>query len=192
MEILQHVDKFLYLAQDNFIFSLLLGFLFSYIESFIPMIPIMVVGAANGAIHGLAVGFGITWIGSCLGAFSVFIILKHIMGRKFFTKIMEKNNRFNKMIFKVKKSDFKFLFVFYTLPFLPSSLTTLAASYCRIDIKRFLPPMIAGKFLMLFLVSYVGSDYKNFINKPIKMIIAIVVIVIVYLLGKKIEAKMSI
>lgn len=191
MEILQNVDKLLYMAQDNMILSLVSGFFLAYIESFIPMIPILVIGAANGAIHGLFVGFAITWWGSCTGAFSVFLILKHIMGREFFTRLMGKNNKFNKMIARVKKSDFKFLLLFYTLPFLPSSLTTLAAAYAKIDLKRFLPPMVAGKFLMLFSISYMGSDYHNFIKNPSKLAVTLVVFVVVYFLGKKIESKMD-
>ena len=80
MEILQNVDKLLYMAQDNMVLSIISGFFLAYIESFIPMIPILVIGAANGAINGLFLGFAITWLGSCAGAFSVFLILKEITG----------------------------------------------------------------------------------------------------------------
>lgn len=191
MEILQNVDKLLYMAQDNMVLSIISGFFLAYIESFIPMIPILVIGAANGAINGLFLGFAITWLGSCAGAFSVFLILKHLMNRSFFTKLMDKNNKFNKMIAKVKKSDFKFLLLFYTLPFLPSSLTTLAAVYCKIDVKRFLPPMVAGKFMMLFTISYLGSDYHKFVKNPSKLVVTLLVFILVYLIGKKVESKMD-
>lgn len=191
MEILQNVDKLLYMAQDNMVLSIISGFFLAYIESFIPMIPILVIGAANGAINGLFLGFAITWLGSCAGAFSVFLILKHLMNRSFFTRLMDKNNKFNKMIAKVKKSDFKFLLLFYTLPFLPSSLTTLAAAYCKIDVKRFLPPMVAGKFMMLFTISYLGSDYHKFVKNPSKLVVTLLVFILVYLIGKKVESKMD-
>ena len=177
MEILQNVDKLLYMAQDNMVLSIISGFFLAYIESFIPMIPILVIGAANGAINGLFLGFAITWLGSCAGAFSVFLILKHLMNRSFFTKLMDKNN--------------KFLLLFYTLPFLPSSLTTLAAAYCKIDVKRFLPPMVAGKFMMLFTISYLGSDYHKFVKNPSKLVVTLLVFILVYLIGKKVESKMD-
>ena len=51
--------------------------------------------------------------------------------------------------------------------------------------------MVAGKFMMLFTISYLGSDYHNFVKNPSKLAVTLLVFILVYLIGKKVESKMD-
>ena len=51
--------------------------------------------------------------------------------------------------------------------------------------------MVAGKFMMLFTISYLGSDYHKFVKNPSKLVVTLLVFILVYLIGKKVESKMD-
>ncbi len=186
---MQYIEHILYFARDFWILSIVLGFLAAYIESFIPALPLMAIAAVNAAINGFVVGFIVSWLGSCAGTISVFIIAKKLMGTKFFEK--HRSDKLTEMVEKVKKMEFKAIFIFYTIPVIPSSLITLASSYCKIDYKEFIPPMMSGKFLMMFLVSYIGSDVIGFFKSPIKIAVVLITSVVAYFLATKVKKDLE-
>lgn len=180
---MQYIEQILYWAGDNIILSLVLGYLAACIESFIPALPIMAIAAINAAINGLAGGFLVSWLGSCTGVVIVFLLVKRLAHKDFFQK--RKTQKVEKIIHKVKKSQFKVVFLFYTIPVLPSSLMTIAAAFCDIKLKDFVVPMMFGKFLMMFTASYIGSDLVGFIHSPLKIFVVAIIVIGSYLLANK-------
>lgn len=190
---MQYIEHVLYLAKDYCFLSITLGFLATFIESFIPALPLMAIVAINAAINGFIVGFVTSWLGSCVGTVVVFYIIKKIFDTEFFQKywLLKVKYKLDGMIRKVKNSEFKALFVFYAIPVLPSSLLTLASAMCEIEYKVFIPPMMFGKFLMMFCVSYVGSDITGFLKNPLKIVVVLGMTVVSYIIANKMKKDME-
>lgn len=191
---MQYIEQVLYLAKDYWLLSIILGFLAAFIESFIPAIPLMAIAAINAAINGFIVGFLTSWLGSCMGTVAVFCIIKKIFNTDFFKKhwLIKLKDKLDAMVRKVKKSEFKALFIFYAIPVLPSSLLTLASAICEIEYKVFIPPMIFGKFLMMFCVSYIGSDLRGLIKNPIKIAVVVFMGLVSYIIANKMKKDMEV
>ena len=48
-----------------------------------------------------------------------------------------------------------------------------------------------GKFLMMFLASYIGSDFVGFIQSPLKILVVTIIVVGSYLLANKMKKDMD-
>ena len=190
---MQYIEHILYLAKDYWMLSIILGFMAAFIESFLPALPLMAIAAINAAINGFIVGFITSWLGSCVGTIAVFYVIKRIFDTEFFQKhwVLKMKDKLDGMIKKVQSSEFKALFVFYAIPVLPSSLLTLASAICEIEYKVFIPPMMFGKFLMMFWVSYVGSDITGFLKNPVKIAVVIGMTVASYVIANKMKDDME-
>lgn len=190
---MQYIEHILYLAKDYWLLSITLGFLAAFIESFIPALPLMAIAAINAAINGFIVGFITSWLGSCVGTIAVFFVIKKVFDTEFFQKhwLLKAKDKLDGMIKKVQNSEFKALFVFYAIPVLPSSLLTLASAMCEIEYKVFIPPMMFGKFLMMFWVSYVGSDITGFLKNPLKIAVVLAMTVGSYIIANKMKKDME-
>lgn len=186
---MQYIEHILYWAGDNIVLSLVLGYLAACIESFIPALPIMAIAAINAAINGLVGGFLVSWLGSCTGAIIVFLLVKKLAHKEFLLK--RRTQKVENIINKIERSQFMVIFLFYTLPVLPSSLMTIAAGFCDIKVKDFVPPLMFGKFLMMFLASYIGSDFVGFIQSPLKILVVTMIVVGSYLLANKMKKDMD-
>ncbi|MDY5435406.1 TVP38/TMEM64 family protein [Peptostreptococcus porci] len=176
------INNILYLAKDYFIISILISFFAAFLESFIPALPLLAIVATSAAVNGLVAGFVATWLGSSVGTICVFIFLKKLLKLEMFAKLRKKfeSDKFFKASKILEEKGFLGIFAFYTFPFLPSSLLTVASSLCNISYKIFIPPMMFGKFLMMFLISYVGSDIKGFIHSPVKIVVVTLITIATY------------
>lgn len=182
---MQYIEQFLYWAGDYFILSMFFGFLAAYIESFIPALPIMAIAAVNAAINGLVPGFLVSWLGTCAGVISVFLLVKKLVHLDFFQK--RKTKKVENIIYKIQKSQFMVIFLFYTIPVLPSSMMTIAAAFCDINLKDFVVPMLFGKFLMMFMASYIGSDIEGFIHSPLKICVVSIIVIVSYWMANRMK-----
>nr|WP_314277847.1 VTT domain-containing protein [uncultured Peptostreptococcus sp.] len=180
-----YIEQLLYWAGDNHILSMGFGFFAACIESFIPALPLLAIGAINSAVNGLIGGFLATWLGSSSGEVIVFLLIKKLKDRSFFSKF--RTDRVNDIINKIEKSQFIVIFIFYTIPVLPSSLMTIGAGFYGVKFKDFIIPMLFGKFIMMFVVSYIGSDITSIINHPIKVFLIILLLLISYYLAGRIK-----
>lgn len=51
---------------------------------------------------------------------------------------------------------------------MPGCLVTIASAFGK-RFKDFVPAMLAGKFVMFIVISYVASDIEGFITSPLKI-----------------------
>lgn len=188
---MQYIEHALYFAQDYYVLSAILGFAAAFIESFIPALPLLAIVGINAAIDGFVIGFLITWLGSCVGTITVYTLLRHFFSNHWLEKKRRESPKVDQLVRKIEKNEFKALFLFYAIPVLPSSLFTIAAAICEIEFKEFVPPMMFGKFLMLFVGAFVGSDIQDFIHSPMKIVVVIVMTIVSYFVAKKVKKEME-
>lgn len=187
---MQYLQALQNLVQDYLLLSIMVGFLGSFVESFIPMLPLVAIVTANAALFGMLKGFLISWLGSVTGTICLFLLVSRISQN---SKILEKikNEKIKKAILWVDKKGFKLLFVAYACPFLPACVITISSAITKAHKTNFMSAVLSGKFIMFLVVSYVGQDIYGFITSPIKIIGFCVIVFLAWILGNKLNRELE-
>jgi uncharacterized membrane protein YdjX (TVP38/TMEM64 family) len=159
-------------------------------EAFFPFLPLIVFIVANANSFGLWLGFFLSWIGACLGAIIVFIIMRKLGQLKFFRRLREKKAIKNLLTW-IERRGFSPLFLILCFPFTPSAAINVVAGLSRINIWQFILAVLSGKLVMIFMVSFIGQDIKALLTQPIRSIIAGIVILLLWFIGKKVEKRLN-
>lgn len=186
---MEYIQGLLNFAQDNWILTSIVGMLGTFVESFLPVLPLVAIVTANAAILGMIGGLIVSWIGSSLGTIGVFSIVSKFSDNKFINKY--RNEKTQKAVDNVKKHGFKLLFVAYACPFIPTCLVTVACALCKTEFKQFVSAMLSGKLVMFIVISYVGSDIQGFVTNPVKMLIFLVIVLLAWNIGNKINKSLN-
>ncbi|KEK24868.1 TVP38/TMEM64 family protein [Bacillus gaemokensis] len=171
-------------------FGPLLGIGLPMIEALIPALPLILFVMANAVAFGLWLGFLYSWLGSVLGAFIVFLVIRRF-GRSRFFSFVNKHPKVRSAMGWIERRGFAPIFVLFCFPFTPSALINVVAGLSRISIRQFGLALVLGKLVMIFILSYIGHDLTSFIHKPVKTVIVIGVIFLLWYIGKKIEVKLE-
>ena len=168
----------------------LVGVLLPFIESFLPFLPLVVIVVANANAFGLFFGFILSWLGTVLGSYVVFLIVRKF-GRHPKLHFFTQSKRVQKLIQWVDMNGLSPLFVLLCFPFTPSVLVNIVAGLSNIRKHFYLVAVILGKMVMIFVMSFVGHDLTALIRSPIKLVLAVVVIFLLWLFGKAVEVRLN-
>lgn len=161
----------------------LVGFLLIFVESFLPFLPLVVIVILNLNAYGIIIGFLTSYAGTVLGSFLVFIIVRNLF-RAPAQKYIEKHEKLKKMLKFIDDKGFSFLFVLLALPFTPSSVVNVVVALTNIRRDVYLYILLASKFIMILTMSLIGYDVTSFFDSPVKLVISLVFLVVLYLLSK--------
>jgi len=178
------------LIQDYRSFGPIPGLILPIIEAFLPFLPLFVFVTANASAFGLGWGFLFSWIGACTGALLVFSIVRKY-GQKRFLSFLKNHKQVKKLVDWVDRHGFGPLFLLICFPFTPSAIVNIVAGLSRISIYQYGVAVFAGKMVMIFSISYIGHDIPSLIHNPKKTIILGIAIVILWYIGKRIEAYLD-
>ena len=185
---MDYIEGLYYFAKDYWFLTMLVGLGTCFIESFLPVLPLIAIVGANALLLGLFGGLTLSWIGSGLGTLLLFILISKFNDNKIFNRL--RNEKTEKAAQWMEKQGFKLLFFAYSCPFIPSSLVTIASAFCRRKIADFVPAMLAGKFVMFLVVSYPASDIKGFISSPIKIGGFLLLVFLSWKIGIKVNSSL--
>ncbi|MEK4199246.1 TVP38/TMEM64 family protein [Cytobacillus sp. FSL K6-0265] len=184
------LENILALIEEYRSFGPLPGILLPLIEAFLPFLPLFLFVMANANAFGLWGGFLYSWIGSVAGALLVFFIIRKY-GQARFLSVIKNHDKVKKLMAWVEKHGFAPLFLLLCFPFTPSAIVNIVAGLSRISIAQYALAVIAGKMVMIFTVSFVGHDIASLITKPTRTAIVILIISILWYVGKRIEIKLN-
>lgn len=184
------MENIIELTQSYRAFGPLIGFLLPFFEAFLPFLPLFVFVFANATAYGLWIGFLLSWGGAMAGSYVVFLIIRKY-GRARFMNFMTKHERVQRLIHWVERNGFGPLFLLLCFPFTPSALVNLVAGLSNISRHYYLLTLMAGKFVMVFMISYVGYDIRALFTQPIRTAVVAVVIVLLYVIGKVLEKRLN-
>lgn len=184
------VDKVIELSEHYRALGPLIGLFFPFIESFLPFLPLFVFVFANASAYGLWYGFILSWAGASAGSYAVFLVIRKYGQARIF-QFMTKGIRVQKLIKWVEQNGFGPLFLFICFPFTPSALVNLVAGLSDIKKHHYLWTLLAGKFVMIFTVSFIGSDLNALLTQPIRTGIVIAIILLLWLIGKQLEKRLN-
>lgn len=166
-----------------------LGIGLPMLESFLPLLPLVLFIVANVNSFGLFLGFILSWIGACAGSILVFLIVRKFGQKKVFSFI-RKHKSIQKMLLWFEHRGFGPIFLLLCFPFTPSAAVNVVAGLSKISNTNFILAVLLGKLVMIFIVSYTGQDLQTLVTKPEKLIIALAVLAVMWIVGKVVEKRM--
>lgn len=164
------------------------GILLPLLEALLPFLPLVVFIFANATAYGMWAGFLYSWIGVCIGALLVFLLARWI-GRLYGTRIRRRFPKTEKFFTWMERKGFTPIFLLSCFPFSPSALVNISAGLSNMPLHSFLTAIMLGKAVMIFLMSYLGSDLRAMADEPWRIAVAAVVLVAMWFGGKKLESR---
>lgn len=171
-------------------FGPLPGILLPMLEAFLPFLPLVLFIMANASAFGLWLGFLYSWIGACAGALIVFLIIRKY-GQKRVLAFLQKHAKVRQSMIWIERHGFGPLFLLLCFPFTPSAIVNLVAGLSKVSIAQYMLAVLTGKMVMIFTISFVGYDLQALITNPVRTAIVLVVIFILWYVGKRIEVRLN-
>ncbi|HWL22659.1 MAG TPA: TVP38/TMEM64 family protein [Ureibacillus sp.] len=168
----------------------LIGILLPFLEALLPFLPLVVIVVANVSSYGLWLGFILSWIGTVLGSYVVFLIVRKFGRSPKLKRFIEKEN-VQKLIKFVDMRGLSPLFILLCFPFTPSVLVNIVAGLSHIKKKYYLFVLLAGKFVMVLSISVLGYDIASYFTNPIKLVFVAIGIVLLWLVSKAVEKRLN-
>ncbi|AYC30762.1 TVP38/TMEM64 family protein [Paenisporosarcina cavernae] len=168
----------------------IIGFLLPFLEAFIPFLPLFIFVFANASAYGLWLGFLISWAGVVTGSYAVFLIVRKY-GRARFMRVLVRHERVQKLIHWIEVHGFGPLFLLLCFPFTPSAIVNVVAGLSDMRKNTYLWTLLAGKFVMIFTISFVGYDIRALITQPIRTAIVVIVVILLWFVGKQVENRLN-
>ncbi|MFJ8064117.1 TVP38/TMEM64 family protein [Psychrobacillus sp. NPDC096426] len=184
------MDTLTNLTQDYRALGPIIGILLPFLEAFLPFLPLIVFIVANVTAYGLLFGFLLSWAGSVIGAYTVFLVIRKY-GRARVLGLVTRHEKIQKLILWVERNGFGPLFLLICFPFTPSAIVNIVAGLSNMKKKTYLWTILLGKLIMIFIVSFVGSDIKALITQPVRTAIVVIIIVILWFVGKRVEKRIE-
>jgi len=168
-------------------FGPLPGILLTFMKSFIPPLPTLVIVGVNAAVYGLWWGFLYSWIGIVAGCLTTFLIVRKIAGHPYLERWSQKP-RVRKSLVWVRRNAFSYVFLLSIFPVGPFVVINMAAAVARMRLRSFAIAIVAGKAIMVLSVSIIGHDVARFIENPIELAYVVLFVGASLWISKKIEA----
>jgi uncharacterized membrane protein YdjX (TVP38/TMEM64 family) len=167
-------------------FGPLPGIFLTFMKSFIPPLPTMIIVGVNAAVYGLWLGFLYSWIGLVSGCLVTFLIVRRVSSIPYFKRWSEKPKVAKSMIW-IQRNAFSYVFLLGIFPVGPFVVVNIVAGVARMRIWSFLIAVTLGKGIMVFYVSYIGHDLQGFIDHPFQLVYVLLFIVGSMITIRKIE-----
>lgn len=180
------IANFQEIAGEHRIIGTFIALLLPMIEAFLPFLPLAAFVVANATAYGLWLGFLLSWGGAVIGSYCVFLIIRKYGHNRFFGFITNRPS-IQKLIRWVEMQGFTPLFILLCFPFTPSSVVNVVAGLSNLKKKSYLLTIMSAKFVMILVISWIGSDLQSLITKPWKTVLIIIAILIMWLGGKWVE-----
>ncbi|OXS53536.1 hypothetical protein B1A99_29635 [Cohnella sp. CIP 111063] len=169
-------------------FGPLPGILLPFLEALLPVLPLVVFVVANAAAYGMWLGFLYSWIGVTLGALLVFSLARRF-GNRYGARIRARFPRSEKFFAYIERKGFTPIFILACFPFSPSALVNIASGMSRIPFHTFMTAIGLGKAVMIFILSFLGHDLQAMVDHPWRIVMAISIIGLMWLGGRKLESR---
>lgn len=168
----------------------IMGFLLPFLEAFLPFLPLVVIVVANASAYGLILGFVLSWLGTVLGSYVFFLIVRRF-GQHPRLHFLTQRKQIQKLIQFVDMRGLTPLFILLCFPFTPSVLVNVVAGLSNLKKDYYLIVLLLAKPIMIFSMSYLGSDLRAILTSPVKLIVACIVLVVMWIGGKAVERRLN-
>lgn len=166
------------------------GILLTFMKSFIPPLPTILIVGVNAAVYGLWLGFLYSWIGMVCGCLVTFLIVRRIAGHPYLERWARKP-KVQKSMLWVRRNAFSYVFLLSMFPMGPFVVINMAAGLARMPVRSFLIAVLFGKGIMVLAVSYIGHDVGRFMRNPYELIYVVVFLALSVWISRRIESRFT-
>jgi len=189
------------LIQNNIWLAPFFGLVLPFIEAILPTIPLTVIVAFNlgifssafGVIEGTILAIILSTLGSFIGMFLIFLIIRATFAEYFIKRVND--NKYGKIF--INAVDGKNVWVVLILlsnPFLPSSILNYALSLTKIKVLKYVFLTLTSRLIIILFLVFLGSvfDIQNHPLNVLWMMIVYFIILglwIIYLRSRRNKAS---
>ncbi|BBI36310.1 TVP38/TMEM64 family protein [Cohnella abietis] len=163
------------------------GIALTFMKSFIPPLPTILIVGVNAAVYGLWLGFLYSWLGIVSGCLVTFVVVRRIAGSPYFVRWAQKP-KVQKSLIWVRRNAFSYVFLLSLFPVGPFVVINMAAAVAQMRLRSFFIAIVFGKAIMVMSISIIGHDFARFIEKPLELLYVVLFIGGSLWISKKIEA----
>jgi Uncharacterized conserved protein len=166
------------------------GIALTFLKSFVPPLPTIVIVGVNAAVYGLWQGFFYSWLGMILGCLTTFLIFRKLGSHPYALKWASKSSVRKAMVW-IRRNAFSYVFLLSLFPVGPFVIINIAAALARMPLRSFLIAILFGKAVMVLSVSYIGYDLHRFVEEPIRLLYVLIFVALSFFLSKKLESTFT-
>ncbi len=169
-----------------------------FLEGILAFLPLFVFVAFNilalsnifGTFFGTILGVVLSWIFSVLGSFTMFFLVRKILGGRFRNKI-KNSPKVIKFMNVLDKLTYSQLVLITSIPFSPSFFINLGAGLSTVNYKKYFCALLIGKFAEMIFLGYVGVSLLECLTEPLALIKVAVIMVIGYMISIVVNKKFN-
>lgn len=162
----------------------------TFLKSFIPPLPTMVIIGVNATVYGLWLGFLYSWIGIVSGCVVTFSLVRKASGHPYLDRWARKPKVAQRLKW-VRRNAFSYVFLLSLFPVGPFAIINIAAGLAGMRLRSFFIAVAFGKAIMVFSISYIGYDLMRYTENPVQIIYVLAFIGLSLFISKKIEAHFA-
>ncbi|GFN32852.1 TVP38/TMEM64 family protein [Paenibacillus xylaniclasticus] len=164
------------------------GVALTFMKSFVPPLPTLVIVGVNAAVYGLWLGFLYSWLGLVAGCVVTFLIMRRITGHPLLDKYARRR-KVQRGLQWMRRNAFSYVFVLSIFPVGPFVAVNVAAAIARMRFRLYLIAVGAGKAIMVFAVSLVGHDVSRYYRNPALLLYIALFVILSLVVMKRIERR---
>ena len=169
----------------------------AWLESIFPVLMLSVITWANigaaklvlGPVFGFIAGFGLSYVGTTLGAITMFSFWRYTSDKIRYFRNRKKEKLETEEVDVVHESNQGVigLFTISALPLVPSSIINFTYAFTKMKTSVFIKTTAISKFIMMLLMSFFADSFSYLFSDLGRAIITMIVIGIVFFLLNKFE-----
>jgi uncharacterized membrane protein YdjX (TVP38/TMEM64 family) len=171
-------------------FGPLPGIALTFMKSFIPPLPTILIVGVNAAVYGLWLGFLYSWLGIVSGCLVTFLIVRRVAGHPYLERWAQKP-KVQKSLVWIRRNAFSYVFLLSLFPVGPFVVINMAAAVARMRFRSFFIAIVFGKAIMVLSVSFIGHDFTRFIQHPFELAYVVLFVGFSLWISKKIERRFT-
>lgn len=171
-------------------FGPLPGIALTFMKSFVPPLPTLLIVGVNAVVYGLWLGFLYSWLGMIAGCMVTFLLVRKIAGHRTLQRWASKP-KVRKGMEWVQRNAFGYVFLLSLFPVGPFVVINVAAALAGMRFRTFAIAVSAGKAVMVFTVSYIGYDLSRYAEDPWRLLYVVLFLAGSLYVSRRIEARFA-
>ena len=154
-------------TNENVILIISMAIILPFIEALVPMLPLIAIisfsiaslGSIYGSVMGSILGILLSILGSSIGMFSVFILIRDLIGNWFREKTKNKEKIVKAIEWMENRSN-SFMILFLSNPYIPTSIFNYAMALTGYSVKKYLVIVLISRTICITLLGVLGIVFN--------------------------------
>lgn len=154
-------------TNENVILIIAMAIILPFIEALVPMLPLIAIisfsiaslGSIYGSVMGSVLGILLSILGSSIGMFSIFILIRDLIGNWFREKTKNKEKIVKAIEWMENRSN-SFMILFLSNPYIPTSIFNYAMALTGYSVKKYLVIVLISRTICITLLGVLGIVFN--------------------------------